>query len=91
MQYQNIFPENRVDIPMYFIGLEKRGYQVNIFLFLHENICCGYSLEAPHRGASNEYHNICFRGEIRKISILLGWKKSALARAMYLLTSETVR
>ena len=25
------------------------------FLFLHENICCGYSLEAPHRGASNEY------------------------------------
>ena len=37
------------------------------FLFLHENICCGYSLEAPHRGASNEYHNICFHGEIRKI------------------------
>ena len=25
------------------------------FLFLHENICCGYQLEAPHRGASNEY------------------------------------
>ena len=24
-------------------------------LFLEENICCGYSLEAPHRGASNEY------------------------------------
>ena len=37
------------------------------FLFLHENICCGYSLEAPCRGASNEYHNICFCGEIRKI------------------------
>ena len=27
------------------------------------------------RGASNEYHNICLRGEIRKISILLGCKK----------------
>ena len=26
-----------------------------------------YSLEAPCRGASNEYHNICFCGEIRKI------------------------
>ena len=26
------------------------------FLFIHENICCGYSLEAP-----------CFHGEIRKI------------------------
>ena len=25
------------------------------FLFLHGNICCGYSLEAPQRGASNEY------------------------------------
>ena len=38
------------------IGLDKSGYQVNIFfLFLNENICCGYSLEAPRRGASNEY------------------------------------
>ena len=25
------------------------------FLFLHENICCGYALEAPRRGTSNEY------------------------------------
>ena len=25
------------------------------FLFIHKNICCGYSLEAPRRGASNEY------------------------------------
>ena len=25
------------------------------FLFIEENICCGYSLEAPRRGASNEY------------------------------------
>ena len=24
-------------------------------LFLDENICCGYSLEAPRQGASNEY------------------------------------
>ena len=37
------------------------------FLFLHENICCGYSLEAPWQGASNEYHNICFCGGVRKI------------------------
>ena len=39
------------------------------FLFLHKNICFGYSLEAPRRGASNEYHNICFRDEIRQIII----------------------
>ena len=40
------------------IGLDKSGYQVNIFLTLYfftKNICCGYSLVAPHRGASKEY------------------------------------
>ena len=26
-----------------------------------------YSLEVPHGGTSNEYDNICFRREIRKI------------------------
>ena len=25
------------------------------FFFLYENICCGYSLEAPQQGTSNEY------------------------------------
>ena len=25
------------------------------FSFLHENICCGYSLEVPQQGVSNEY------------------------------------
>ena len=29
-----------------------QGY---FLLFLHENVYCGYSLEAPQRGASNEY------------------------------------
>ena len=29
----------------------------------------------PHRGTSNEYHNICFCWEIRKISAFFGWKK----------------
>ena len=37
-----------------YIGLVKSGYQV-VFLFLNKNICCGYSLEAPQWGASNEY------------------------------------
>ena len=41
------------------------------FLFLHGNICCGYSLEEPRQGPSNEYHNICFYGEIKKISTFL--------------------
>ena len=37
------------------IGLDKSGYLENILLFLDKNICCGYSLEASRRGASNEY------------------------------------
>ena len=52
----------------------KGGIHLIFFLFLHENICCGYSLEATSHGASYEYHNICFRGEIRKLSILFHWK-----------------
>ena len=44
------------------------------FLFLYKNICYGYSLEAPHRGASNEYPQHMFLlsvcSEIRKHIIL---------------------
>ena len=37
-------------------NLNYRGSAVSIFfLFLDENVCCGYSLEAPRRRASNEY------------------------------------
>ena len=35
-------------------------------MFSWRNKTSEYSLEAPQRGTSNEYHNICFRGEIRK-------------------------
>ena len=51
------------------IALAKSGIQIIFFLFLHENICCGFSLEVPlhenvccgysfevpWRGTSNEY------------------------------------
>ena len=37
------------------------------FLFLHKNIYCGYSLEAPYRGASNEYPQHMFSEEMEKI------------------------
>ena len=36
------------------------------FLFLHKNICCGYSLEAPHRGTSNVYPQHMFLWKIRE-------------------------
>ena len=34
-------------------------------------------------------YNICFRGKIRKISILLDWKKSIVSRAMVPVVEET--
>ena len=46
---------------------DKRRIHIIFFLFLNENICCGYSLEVPRGDASNEYHNICFHREIRKL------------------------
>ena len=33
----------------------RGGIHIIFFLFLDENICCWYSLEAPRRGTSNEY------------------------------------
>ena len=36
------------------------------FLFLSKNICCGYSLEAPRRGASNEYPQHMFSSRNKK-------------------------
>ena len=39
----------------------------DIFLISAQNIDCGYSLEPPRWGGSNEYHNLCFLAEIRKI------------------------
>ena len=36
------------------------------FSFLHKNICCGYSLEAPQQGASNEYPQHMFSWRNRK-------------------------
>ena len=33
---------------LHIIVLDKRAVPINIFLFLHENLCCEYSLEMPH-------------------------------------------
>ena len=50
------------------IAPNKKGIQI-YFLFHHENICCGYSLELSHQ-SNVRVPTICFRGEIRKTSIL---------------------
>ena len=57
------------------ISLDKTGYPHTILLISSRKHMLWYSLEASFRGTSNEYHNVCFRGEIRKISLFFGWKK----------------
>ena len=47
-----------------------QGYTL-FFLFLLKNIDCGYSLEPPRRGGSNEYPQSMFWAEIWKISAIL--------------------
>ena len=42
-----------------------------IFLISAQNIDCGYSLELPHRGSSNEYPQSMFWAETRKILAFL--------------------
>ena len=44
------------------------GIEVNILLVCPRNICCGYSFEAPQRGASNEYSQHTFSWTKRDIS-----------------------
>ena len=42
-----------------------------IFLIFAKNIDCGYTLELPRPGGSNECHNLCFGAKIRKIGMPL--------------------
>ena len=50
-----------------FIAPDKRGIR-KIFLLLHGNMCCVYSLEAPHQVTLNEYpqHNFALRNKKNK-------------------------
>ena len=58
----------------------KLGFTwVNInFLFLLKNIDCGYWLEPPRRGGSNEYPQSMFWAEIWKLTEFVIWKFSFL-------------
>ena len=50
--------------------VKKGKFQIkdsDIFHISSQNIDCGYSLEPPRRGGSNEYPQCMFRVEIRKI------------------------
>ena len=48
----------------YIVKMGFTGVYIIFFLFLLKNIDCGYSLEPPHRGGSNEYPQSMFWAEI---------------------------
>ena len=49
------------------------GIRICFFFFLHKNILCRYSLEAPCWGLLMSTHKICFCGAIWKISVLFAY------------------
>ena len=64
--------------PMYYIYFSEvakiENFQqkmFDIFLIFAQNIDCGYTLEPPRRGGSNEYPQSMFGAKIRKIDIPL--------------------
>ena len=54
----------------------REGIHIIFFLFLDENICCGYSLEVPQRGTSNEYPQHMFSSRNKK-DISIFWMEKA--------------
>ena len=57
----------------YVVKLGFTGVYI-ILLFLLKNIDCGYPLEPPRRGGSNEYPQSIFWAEIWKILEFFIWK-----------------
>ena len=50
------------------LQIKKKSFFFFFFFFFHvsaQNIDCGYSLEPPRRGGSNEYPQSMFLAEIR--------------------------
>ena len=54
----------------------REGIRQKVFLFLDENICCGYSLEVPHWGTSYEYPQHMFLSRNKK-NMASFWLKKA--------------
>ena len=70
----------------FFFLLQIREYTITqiVSLFVHENILCGYSLEVPQQGASNEHPQCMFLRTVKEISVFFSWKKCALSKVMLL-------
>ena len=72
-----------------FDPLKPHFYIVNLgftgvyIFFLLKNIDCGYSLEPPRRGGSNEYPQSMFWAEIWKISEVFIWNFSVFGGEIF--------
>ena len=69
MHIRTTCPCNEYPLKPHFYRV-KLGYAgvYLFFLFLFQNLDCGYSLEPPRRGGSNVYPQSMFWAKIRKIS-----------------------
>ena len=64
------FENTPIQIYWNFTTIKIENFQIKNPAIVHisaQNIDCGYSLEPPHRGGSNEYPQSMFWTEIRKI------------------------
>ena len=68
----------------------KLGFTGIFFLFLLKNIDCGYSLEPPRRGGSNEYLQSMFWAETWKISEFFIWKFSVFGSVISIYLNRRV-
>ena len=72
MMQQTITKTCPCNIQRFFFKIENFQLKIfDIFLIFAQNIDCGYTLEPPRRGGSNEYPQIMFGAKIRKIGIHL--------------------
>ena len=60
---------------MVYKTLDKMYIKIHTY-FSNKNVCCGYSLEAPLGGASNEFpHHTFFYEKIRKKTVIFFCQK----------------
>ena len=62
--------------------LVKSNLLRHFFLFLQDNICCGYSLEVPRQGTSNEYPQHMFLWRIC-LELCVIWRSLDMACTYY--------
>ena len=97
-----LYENTPIQIYWKFCNQKKERFQIKkkswyFFYISAQNIDCGYSLEPPRRGGSNEYPQSMFWAEIRKIMytpvnpgfIILKWglRGSKLYRHVYVMSA----